>query len=833
MEPIDKAFDEMASGRGQLRPHWRSLMATVWSTPAAQFAEKQVRADSHLAEADEFIAIYGQENARPGWSIDLLPLILPQGEWQALAAGLAQRARLLDLILADLYGSQRLVHDRRLPPHLVYANPGFLRPLRSVPRVGGAPHLHFYAADLLRLPSGEWRVWADRTQAPAGVGYALRNRRVLARTFPEAFRSTPVRRLQPFVELWQASLRRIGASLCDDPRIVLLTPGPYNETYFEHVYIARELGITLAQGADLTVRDNGVYLKTLDGLSRVDVIYRRLDGEYSDPLELREDSALGVAGLVEAARAGKVAILNMPGTALVETPAFAPFLPALARTLLSEELKLPAVTTWWCGQKAALDAVLSDVGRYLFRPAFDPDPVPIDPHLLDAGQRAAFEARLAAAPHEMVALERVVPGVAPCLRDGSLSPQPIMLRVSLVWSEGDWVPLPGGMARVIADGALYRNPLRHGGIAKDVWVLTGEEQEVPARAELRPAYPSSRRVEAALQSRAADDLYWLGRGVERLDAGARLLRATFNRLAGGGLGPRDMAELARLTRALARSGWIGPAVAGAPVDGTMFAAGLMAAAGGTGPVGEGIVNTRRLAFNVRDRLSLEMWHTLNRSLGVVRGQLDAAGRDIDRYLAALDELIRAIAAFAGLAAENMTRGAGWRCLDLGRRIERGIAIAQAVRGVMEGPSRQIEIGMRLALELCDSTITHRMRYPTEPRSAHALELVLADTGNPRALLYQLVRARGHLDALVPAGPIADTPRQVSRLIDSVADFPLARLDLDRATIDIRPMLDMLGDIVGTLMSLSDEITRGLFTHVPQTRALRSAAPFPAMDTPPP
>src|SRR5688572_5828605 len=444
------AYDEMASGRGTIRPHWRDLMATIWSLSPAQIAERQARARTHFAEADEFLAIYRGEGERPAWSFDLVPLIIPEGEWRTLAAGLAQRARLLDLILADLYGPQRLIAEKLVPPYLVYANPEFLRPARNLKPVGGAPHLYFYAADLVRMPDGAWRVFNDRTQAAAGVGYALRHRRVLARTFPEAFRAMPVRRLHPFMEQWRASLQRIGTTLREDPRAVLLTPGPYNDAYFEHVYLARELGITLVQGSDLTVRDDVVFLKTLDGLMRVDVVYRRLDGAYCDPLELEEESALGVAGLLQAARRGNVAILNLPGSALIETPAFAPFLPELARRLLGEELALPAVTTWWCGQRAALDAVKDALDTLVLRPTFDSDPRPIEVATLDKERRAALLNLLDAAPERFVALERLTHGVVPILDHDGLAPAPVILRVAAIWNEGTWSAMPGGIARVAA-----------------------------------------------------------------------------------------------------------------------------------------------------------------------------------------------------------------------------------------------------------------------------------------------------------------------------------------------------------------------------------------------
>ena len=408
------SYDELVTGTGAFRPHWRGLMETWSSLDPEQLAERLARVSTQIADADQILALPDPMAGPTARSLDLLPLIIPEQEWRGIAAGLVQRARLLDRILADLYGSQSLIAQHKLPPYLVLGNPAFLRPLCGVAPVAGAPHLYFYAADLVRLASGEWRVFSDRTQAAAGVGYALHNRSVLARTLPEAFRAVRVSQLQPVVELWRSSLRALGAKLDESPLIVLFTPGPYNDAYFEHVYLARELGITLVQSADLTVRNSSVYLKTLGGLMKVDVIYRRVDGDYCDSLELREDSALGVAGLVEAARAGHVAVVNMPGAALVEAPALAPFLPELARTLLGEELKLSAVTTWWCGQKSALAEVQAALDKFAVHSAFDPDPVPLDPALLSAEERARFEAQLARYPERFVAREKMAPSLAPC-----------------------------------------------------------------------------------------------------------------------------------------------------------------------------------------------------------------------------------------------------------------------------------------------------------------------------------------------------------------------------------------------------------------------------------
>lgn len=810
---MSDAYDEMAAGGGTLRPHWRDLMAAVWAMPPGQLAERTARARAHLAEADEILGAFGDDDRRVGWNLDLLPIIIPEAEWSALAAGLAQRARLLDLVLADLYGPQRLIAERALPPFLTLGNPEFLRPVRRIDGAPGAGPLQVYAADLVRMPDGMWRVFADRTQAPAGIGYALRHRNALARFFPEGFRTLPVRRLRPFVELWRAGMQDLSARQQGrEPRIVLLTPGTYNESYFEHVYLARELGLTLVQGSDLTVRGDRVFLKTLDGLLPVDVIYRRVDGAWCDPLELRGDSALGVAGLVQAMRAGNVSVVNAPGSAAAETPALMPFLPGLAPRLLGEELKLPAVTAWWCGQQSVLAQVMAELERFFLRPVFAADPAPIEPAALLPAERAAVEAELAARPENFVAIERFAHGVAPTLTPSGLVPRPFMLRAIAVRSGEDWTVLPGGVARVLEDGALYRGALRPGGTAKDVWVLTAEERDVVVPAVTREA-PTIRRSTDVL-SRIADDLYWLGRQVERLDGAARLFRAAVARLAGGELGPRELAELGLIGQTLYRTGWIDAGIAGAPSASRIFADGIASEAAHGKAIGGCLGELRRLALSVRDRLSLDMWRNLNRLVGKVRAGLADGLYDHDRLLDALDDLLRTIAAFGGLAAENMTRGASWHFLELGRRLERGVAVSSTISALLDQRPASSELGLGLALEFCDSTITYRTRYGTEPQLVPALDLLLLDPSNPRALAFQSNGLLDHLRAL--AAPAAAHPEQdeAERIVAAVSGFYFAA---GRDPADTTPVLNLLADVLARLTTLSALITRSYFSHVAPVR----------------
>lgn len=825
MSEMTTAYDEMVSGQGALRPHWREIMASVWAMPPEMLREKQARATAHLAGVDNLIADFSggasHEGVQPDWSIDLLPLILPASEWQSIAEGLAQRAAMLNLVLSDIYGSQSLIQEGLLPPYLVFNNPSFLRPLRHVPQPGNAPMLHFYAADMVRMPDGTWRILADRTQASAGVGYALRHRSVVARTFPEAFRNAQARRLQPTLELWQSSLQAIGSAISDNPRIVLLTPGPHNHAFLEHVLLAHELGIGLVQGADLTVRNGIVYLKTLDGLVRVDVIYRRVDGDYCDPLELRGDSTLGVAGLIGAMRAGTVAVLNMPGSAVVETPAFAPFLPGLTQHLLGQDLALPSVTTWWCGQRDPLAAVQDLPDDFLLRKTFDASSALIDPTLLSASERDDLSARLISSPDEYVAVQRVDHGLAPTLEANGLEPRPVVLRACVIWHDGVWVPMPGGVARV-ADSANQGALLRDGYLVKDVWVLSDDAaNETVAvtgkpEAEIREATPMT----DVLGSRTADDLFWLGRYVERLDSGLRQFRAAFTRLTGGNLGPRDTAELQMLTNLLYRCGWVTIGLARSLVGSTVFIAEITAAPMAGGPLAACQSSIRQLGIALRDRLSRDMWRTINQLFAPFQFQVQETGGRLDVLLEHLDRSLDNVAAFNGLVAENMTRGGGWRFLEIGRRIERGTFICNIIGDLMNARPLRIELSVRLALELCDSIITYRKRYSRDPYSLPALEVVLSDSTNPRSLMYQLTKLQSELDALIGQDPLASEGVFVDRLIAELRGAVTAGADPAQPfDVTAATLAAATDKIENSLLSLSDMLSRSYFSHVNTAQSL--------------
>jgi len=824
--PAKGAYDELVTGQGTIRYHWQALLSVVRSLPGSGFAERVDRARLQLVEGGA-TGIATPDGAPPveAWTLEGLPLIVSPSDWRLLEEGLTQRARLLNAALADLYGPQRLLAERAIPPGLVQANPQFLRPCHSPDSPQPARHLVTYAADVVHMPDGSWAVLADHTQAPAGAGYALHIRRTLARALPEAFRAVAVREIGPFYEQWQETLAELATTSGGNPLVALLTPGPYAQTYVEQVFLARALGMTLVEGADLTVRTEGVALKTLEGLKHVDVLLRRLDSAYCDPLELRADSTLGVSGLLGAARSGSVTVANALGSGAVETPALAPFLPSLARRLLGEELRLPALDVWWLGEKPALDHALAHFDSLVFRPAFEAvhqaRPTAIAP---DSDNRALYD-RVRARPPAWVAQHRLSPSVAPSWTADGLRPDPLVLRLFVVARDGDYTVMPGGIARTPATDPLVL-PGRLDGQLRDIWVLAEDDADVviPSTARFQ-RLAIQRGVD--LQSRIADNLFWLGRYTERLDNTARLIRAALSRVALGPMGPRDQTELRQLTRALREMGLISAPEALAPPDSMLLAQTLTRFTADGRPIAETLRAIKRLAASTRDRLSADMIAALDALLGAMNRRLAAARGDVDRLLAALDDLIRFVATFAGLSQENVTRGAGWRFLDIGRRLERSHFTCRGALSPFAHTPLVWESAMRLALELCDSTITYRTRYLGALEPAPTLDLVLLDDSNPRAVAFQLQAIHHHLGELgrTTGSAVAFPVEQyTSELRDAVMMFARDERAWRHEGLSVAHLRHALDRMEQALGQLSDDLTRNYFSLVPAPHMLGLPTP---------
>jgi uncharacterized circularly permuted ATP-grasp superfamily protein len=506
------AYDELSADGVTPRPHWTHLMESLRAIGHEELAQRWARAERRIRENGITYNIYGDPlGASRAWKIDIVPLLIPADEWRYIEAGIIQRAQLLSLLLKDLYGEQDLLAQNSFPAALLYANPAFLRPLVGA-RVPAHSYLHMLAVDLARSPDGQWWVLADRTQAPSGSGYALENRIIVADVLPDLFRTSNVLRLAPFFRAQREALTNLAQR--DNPRIVLLTPGPLNETYFEHSYIASYLGFTLVQGKDLTVRNRRVHLKTVDGLERVDVILRRVDDSFCDPLELRGESLLGVPGLVDAIVAGNVKVANALGSGLIETSAIMPFLPGLSTQLLGEKLKLPSVATWWCGQPYALDWVLDHLDSVVLKPAFPSSGMePVFGSELPHAEKGKFAERLRARPHEYVAQEQVALSTAPVWDNGCLNSRSVVLRTYVLNTGSEWIAIPGGLVRVAeAEGSVVS--MQRGGHSKDAWVLW--DSPVDTFSMLRPRHEpvELRRVSRVVPSSVADNAFWLGRYVE-------------------------------------------------------------------------------------------------------------------------------------------------------------------------------------------------------------------------------------------------------------------------------------------------------------------------------
>ncbi|WP_144299732.1 circularly permuted type 2 ATP-grasp protein [Elioraea rosea] len=819
--PLPPFWDEMVDGRGSIRPHWRGIVGMLASLPQGGLADRARRLDRAFEEEGVVTILPadpGQGHVQRPWRCDPVPMVLPAAEFAALEAGLSQRAALLSEILADLYGPQRLLAAGLIPPALVYGNPGFLRACRA-PSPPLRPIVHLLAADLVRTPQGQWQVLADRAGAPNGVGFARENRRMVARVMPEAFRSVQVRQLRPFFDHWVDSLQRAAPSGAENPRLALLTQGAAHETWFEHVFLSRELGCALVEGADLTTRDGQVFLKTLKGLQRVHVLLRRVEGRLTDPLELASDSTLGVPGLLDAMRAGGVRVVNDPGSHLAEAPALAAFLPKLAEHVLGERLRLASVPTLWLGDAASAAAVLAAPERWMIRSAVDGAAPAQHPSVMGERARAALLERIRATPAAFAATEAVRPSAAPALGEKGLAPKEMVLRLfALADGAGTWRAMPGGLARLIGEGERLTGRLPKAGIAKDVWVLSEDRADIvgPAAFALPPL--AIRRASGELPSRVADDLYWLGRYVERLENAARLLRAVILRLSRGWLLPRDLAELRALAACLADAGIVAPEVAAAAPDGPALPRAMLDVCRPARPVAQVFDHVGRLTRGVRDRLTADMWVTMMHLAAEARERSAAACQGLEELNEAAAAIMRFSAGVAGIAAENMVRGGGWLFLDLGRRIERAAHTARDIGRALDQPLPRVEAGLRLAVELCDSAITYRSRYLSVLQPAPVLDLVLADPTNPRSFAYQLDAVERRL-AEVQGAPEGDLARSAGSLRAEaeamVEAVSVAREPAAEAVL-LPAQLAALSHQVGVL---SDAIARRYFSHVPAAQAV--------------
>ncbi|MCC8986432.1 MAG: circularly permuted type 2 ATP-grasp protein [Candidatus Contendobacter sp.] len=813
-------YDEMYSAPGVLRPHWRDMARFLENTGGVEL-ERRYSEIQRLLQADgvTYNTYDDPHDSQRRWLLDPVPLLMTGEDWTELAAGLEQRSRLLNTLLADLYGPRLAIRRGWLPPELVYAHPSFLPAChQSLP--ANDRWLIFHGVDLARGSDGVFRVYGDRVQSPSGAGYTLENRIILARALPMLYRDAPLRRLASFLETERATLTRLARHRPENPHVVLLTPGPSNPVYFEHAYLANYLSLSLVEGEDLVVRDGRVWLKTLGGLRPVDVILRRVLDAFCDPLELRGDSLLGVPGLLQAVRSGHVALANALGAGLVENPGLAAFLPLLCRQLLGEDLKLSSLPTWWCGHSGDRDYVLTHLDELVVRSILPSSPY-WEGGQLTAAARVQLNERIQAAPHLFVAQAPALLSTAPVLEDGRLTPRPVMLRGFSVAEDQGYRVMPGGLARVSSGLDTLQAALQKGGISKDWWVLAPTPQRHVSL--LRQAYGPIvvTRDGSDLPSRVADDLFWLGRYVERLDGNARLLREALGRLLEWEQDNTDERCLDDLLDALDIPV---PPVAESP-RARFFALrqellNLVIAAEHPGSVKAIFGGLLRTGRAVRNHLGDDSWRLLNRLQQRIQEPPQEIGARQAREL--LEEELMLVAAFSSLNNETMPHHQGWLFFDVGRYLERVLRTLDLFKLAFitaRNPGLPL---WEVVLTITDNLTAYRRRYRSALHPTAIIDLLLFDEGNPRAVGYQLRRLQRHIGRLQqPSGsPYRSVEERL--ILESLTTLQLADIaalatlshDSTRSSAELTRLLDALQT---PLMGLSDALTHSHFSHaeVPQ------------------
>jgi len=792
--PLAGAPDEFIGADGAVRPHWRHLLDALAGLEPDAIEQRFEAADRRIRNMGMSYRVQG-EAAERSWPLSRMPLLIPEIEWREIARGVQQRAELFERILADIYGEGALVREGLLPAAAVTGSADFLASMRGV-APPGRRWLRLYAADIGRGPDGRWWVLGDRTQAPSGSGYALENRLVVSQAFPSLYSEMNVERLAPFFREFRAGLR--NSAQRSGPRICILTPGPWSQTYFEQAYLARYLGFLLVEGGDLVMRDGHIFVRTIAGLKRADVLWRHVDADWCDPVELNPASRIGVPGLIDAIRAGAVAVENMPGSGLLESRALLAFLPSLARRLLGGELEMPSIATWWCGQGAERDKVLASLGEIAIAgafkervPGFGDERMLIGSQLTDA-DRSRLAREISERGVDYVGQDIVRLSTTPRWEKGQLVARPFVLRVYAAATPDGWRVMPGGFCRVSDQADARAVSMGEGVESADVWVLSDRPVETTS---LLPSPEKVRivRLLGNLPSRAADNLFWFGRYLEREEATLRLVRCICNRAVDPDTpasGARQ--SLDRLKGLLVAWGAIAQETA---KDSSALAS--EAALRDEENVGSALSiarSARHAASVIRERLTAETWRLIGRLESSI---LDTPNRPLaePEIIDAAEDALTTIAALSGLFDENFNRGAGWIFYDIGRRIERGINTCRLARQFAgkEASAHNLDV----LLDLIDSQITYRSRYLTGVAPAPVRDMALLDPFNPRSVAFQVAAIDDHIAALpiLRQDGVLEAPRRLSMQLRAELSTEDAENIEDQAILGLERRLMNLAEAI--------------------------------------
>lgn len=819
------SYDELLGDDGTLRPHWQTFFDSFSKLGPSQIQDRAQDILRFLKENGVTYNVYGDPNGlnRP-WHLDSIPFMIGEQEWKKIESGLIQRATLFDLILKDLYGERKLIKEGLLPLELIYNHTGFLRQCSGI-QLPGKHSLILYSADMARSPDGKIWVLNDRTQAPSGSGYALENRTAITRILPELFSGLKVRHLSPYFIALRNSLQNLAPNKNQNPRVVILTPGPSNETYFEHSYLSSYLGYTLVQGEDLMVKDNFVWLKTIGGLEKVDVIIRRVDDVYCDPLELRQDSRLGVSGLLQAVRSGNVTIANPLGSSILENPGLMGFLPRLARHLLGEDLILPTIASWWCGQEKELNYVLDNIESLVVKRIYRESRISTSVNTANLSKDAIEELKrnIKAQPHMYVGQEKIAFSSTPSLISGHIEPRNVLFRSFLVSNGDSYTCMTGGLGRTSAEPGNFVISNQLGGISKDTWIISPESGYTLSNKKdvIKTSTPAFSGV---LPSHTAENLFWVGRYVERVLGNARFQRTVMQFVAEGNRlqFDADIETEQKLLQTLTEytctyPGFIGEEGEENLKDPWSELTDILFNVKRQGSLSYNFSLFTKAVNTVRDHWSTDTWRVLK---GMEDDWEDAANSQLTnfRMISALDNLITSMVAFIGLNRESISREQGWILLDTGRKIEQSLLLINILQSTLTNIStEEVEYNLQESvLKSHETLMNYRYKYKVHIQLPLVIELMLLDPTNPRSLMYQLERLKAYLSSLPKTKKDYSLERHERLILEAVTLLKLSDKDHlakpDEKSGTYKNLEELFNDLNTLLLAIPEVISRKYFKH---------------------
>jgi uncharacterized circularly permuted ATP-grasp superfamily protein/uncharacterized alpha-E superfamily protein len=802
---------------GNLKNHWVEFFQSLGPDQIQNLSESTKTVDRLIHQNGITYNVYDADHtqSRP-WSLNTFPLVISPQEWKEISRGLSQRAKLLNEILKDTYSERTLLNSGFLPTALVQGHPGYLRGVHGITPPGNI-YLHIVAFDIARGHDGKWWVISNKTQSPSGLGYVLENRLIISRLFPEAFRKLRVQHIASSYKRLLDTLTALATPLANNEsvRFALLTPGPYNETYFEHAYLARYLGLPLVEGEDLTVRNDKLYLKTLHGLERIHGLLRRLDDEFMDPLELKYDSTLGVPGLLQTIRSGNVLIANALGTGFLESPAIQGFLPAISEKILGESLIMPSLHTWWCGEQAAWQNISPKLNTQVIKPTFTgaigPHFHPIMGSQLDDVELNSLRKKIEQRPEIFTTQSYLKFSQATTWQDNQLTPKTAMLRVyAMADINGNWEILPGAMTRVSNEDPNVVS-IQRGGSTLDTWVMTDGKIETYSMLSQQSKYINSFTPLGLklISSRSAENLFWLGRYTERVESLIRLAKESLTIAS-----TSDEENLIKLQEAVGElatsSGLVKEETPNLAKSPKVFARTLIANLShkdsfSIGYYIQALSNNLRL---VRDKLPSDHSKLVGYMKSTLEDKLSSenywGNNSLILAIETLDNLGLQIAALTGLQADRMTRDLGWRLLTIGRLIERLVHLSETLNTFFIHRAIDSSRGFDMVLTLFDSTITYRTRYQRY-QDIHALiELLILDDTNPRSINWILEQ----LDLEIHHLP--NTAKEIDTFSQIINACRLQAIDNEDITAYSKKLSD-------AGKKLSNEISSHYFAHIKEQR----------------